>query len=310
MTSQNQNVKCSVVISTYTIQRFEDVARCLRSLQNQTVPPEEVLIILDPIQDLIKFYSDNLGEFHAKIVISNEFGLSAARNTGIRASKGEIVIFIDDDAYAQENWLERILENFKDEKIWVVGGKIIPEFQKKRPNWFPEELDWILGCTYRGMPEVRTEIRNPIGANMAFRREVFEKVGFFETLVGRFGRKLLGSEETELCLRLKNRYPFAKIVYDPEAVVYHKVPQERTRIGYVLKRAYYEGVSKAILSSRFKIRDESYYLKFLIKRAVHYLFKLHLSKLFTIVLVISSTMTGFFAQKIISKIKSLFNMPG
>ncbi|MEM2087032.1 MAG: glycosyltransferase family 2 protein [Archaeoglobaceae archaeon] len=303
-------MKCSVIISTYTTQRLKEIIQCLGSLQNQSTPPEEVLIVLDPFRDLIEFYLDRLREFQVKIVISEDFGLSNARNTGIRTSKGDIIVFIDDDIYVKEDWLEKILENFKDNRVWIVGGKIIPEFETSRPRWFPEELDWIVGCTYKGMPDYKTEIRNPIGANMAFRREVFEKVGFFETLVGRFGKKLLGSEETELCLRVKNKYPEVKIIYAPAAIVYHKVPKERTRIGYVLKRAYYEGVSKAILSNKFKLKDEKNYLKFLFKSLGRYLVHFELSKCFTIILVILATATGFLVQKITTKLQRLFGRIG
>lgn len=298
-------MKCSVIVATYTTGRLEELRKCLKSLQKQTTLPDEVLLILDPFRELIDFYSNELNGEEVKIVVSEGFGLSSARNTGIKASTCEVLVFIDDDAYAQENWLEKILENFRDEKVWVVGGKIIPEFEIKRPRWFPEELNWIIGCTYKGMPDNKTEIRNPIGANMAFRREVFEKVGFFETSVGRIGKKLLGSEETELCLRLKKECPNARIIYDPGAVVFHRIPKERMKISYVLRRAYYEGVSKAILSSRFKIKTEKSYLRFLLKSIGRYLVRLDTDKCFIIILVILSTTIGFLVQKVMMKIESL-----
>lgn len=298
----------TVVVSTYTKSRAKELKKCLESLEKQSQKPKEVLLVLDPIEELKDFYEKELKDLklNLKILTSKAFGLSNARNTGIENSSGEIIAFIDDDAYADKDWLKNILKNFGEKDIWVVGGKLIPVFEEKRPFWFPEELDWIVGCTYKGMPDIRNEIRNPIGANMAFKREVFEKVGFFETSVGRFGKKLLGSEETELCLRLKNKYPNVKIIYDPEVIVYHKVPRERTRIGYVLKRAFFEGISKAILSTRFKIKDEKQYLSFLIKSAGYYLSSTQLSKFLTIVFVILSTMMGFFLQKTTSKVKKLF----
>lgn len=297
----------TVIVSAYTEKRIEDVKKCLESIEKQSRKPEEVLLILDPIKELKEFYEKNLKNLNLnlKILISDSFGLSNARNMGIKQSRGNIIVFIDDDAFAEKDWLKNILKNFSEKDIWIVGGKTVPVFEEKRPKWFPEELDWIVGCTYKGMPDYKTEIRNPIGANMAFRREVFEKVGFFETFVGRFGKKLLGSEETELCLRLKNKYPEVKIIYDPAAIVYHKVPKERTRIGYVLKRAYYEGISKAILSNKFKLKDEKNYLKFLFKSLGRYLIHFELSKCFTIILVILATITGFLVQKIKSKLQGI-----
>ncbi len=257
-------VKISVVISTYTEERLEDVKRCIRSLKNQTKKPDEIILVLDPIEDLIEFYSREIGN-DVKIVKSDGFGLSNARNKGIKVAKGNIIAFIDDDAWADERWLENLLKNFENDKVWVVGGKIVPVFDEKRPKWLAEELDWIVGCTYKGMPIKRSEIRNPIGANMAFRREVFDVCGKFKTEIGRYGKKLIGGEETELCLRLKRLKPNVKIIYDPSAIVYHRVPKSRTKITYALRRAYYEGYSKAILSKEYELSTEIDYLKSLLK---------------------------------------------
>lgn len=298
-------MNCSVVISTYTTERYNDLVRCLESIGEQTIQPDEVILVIDPSEELWRFYSEKLKDFSVKVILSEDFGLSNARNTGIKRSKGEIIVFIDDDAYAERDWLEKILKNFEDEKVWVVGGKAIPEFEKSRPKWFPEELDWIVGCSYKGMPEGR-EIRNPLGANMAFRRSVFEEVGLFRIEIGRFGKILLGSEETELCIRLKKRFPDVKVVYEPSAVVYHKVSENRLRFTYVLKRAYYEGVSKALISSGSKLGNEEFYLKFLMKSIFSYFSKLELRKVFVIILVICSTLTGFYLYKIKELIKKFF----
>jgi len=261
------NLDVSVIISTYSKRRLDDVRKCVTSLKNQTVKPMEIILVLDPVDDLVSFYEREMDDtiITAK---SNGFGLSNARNKGIEVSSGDILAFIDDDAWADEKWLENLLKNFEGEEVWVVGGKIVPVFDKRRPKWLAEELDWIVGCTYRGIPEKRAEVRNPIGANMAFRREVFEVAGGFRAEVGRYGKKLLGSEETELCLRLKKVKPDAKIVYDPSALVYHRVPESRTKLSYALRRAYYEGYSKAILSRNYDLYTEFDYLRFLTKKVL------------------------------------------
>lgn len=260
-------MKTSIIISTYSKDRLGDVLKCLGSLEAQSLKPDEVILVLDPIPDLISFYKSNLAEIFPDLIIesSEDFGLSNARNKGIENSTGEIIAFIDDDAWADEKWLENLVRNFKNESVCVAGGKIIPVFDDKRPKWLPEELDWIVGCTYKGMPEERAEVRNPIGANMAFRREVFEVAGKFRTEVGRYGKRLLGSEETELCMRLKMIKPEVRIIYDPSAIVYHRVPESRAKISYALKRAYYEGYSKVILSREYDLATEKEYLKFLFK---------------------------------------------
>jgi GT2 family glycosyltransferase len=255
-------VKVSVIVSTYTKERYEEVRKCVESLKNQSVQPDEILLVLDPVDELIEFYKRKMD---VKVVRSKGFGLSEARNKGVEEAKGDIIAFIDDDAWADKRWVENLLKNFEEEEVWIAGGKVIPVFDKKRPKWLAEELDWIVGCTYKGMPELKSEIRNPIGANMAFRREVFEVVGFFREEIGRYGKKLLGSEETELCLRLKRIRPDVKIIYDPSAIVYHRVPENRVKLSYALKRAYYEGYSKVILSRQYKLETEKSYTVILLK---------------------------------------------
>lgn len=289
-------MKVSVIISTYTKERFEDVVRCIDSLKKQSRRPYEIILVLDPLDDLISFYMENLDFENVKIVVSDGFGLSKARNKGISVAEGDIIAFIDDDAWADEMWLKNLTRNFSDEDVWVVGGKIVPVFDVGRPRWLTEELDWIVGCTYKGMPEVKAEVRNPIGANMSFRREAFEIAGLFRTEVGRYGKKLLGSEETEFSMRLKNLKQDVKIIYDPSAVVYHRVSVERANIKYAVRRAYYEGYSKAILSKEFKLGSESKYLLFLLKTAIpEKLVGLKLYPLFGLMVLVSAVGLGYFA---------------
>ena len=176
-------MQVSVVISTYTEERFQDVRRCVESLKNQTRKPDEIVLVLDPIDDLVSFYRTRMNN-EVKIVESSGFGLSNARNKGVEVSKGDIIAFIDDDAWADKYWLENLLKNFEDDRVWVAGGRIVPVFDRKRPRWLAEELDWIVECTYKGMPETKAVVRNPIGANMAFRREVFDVAGTFRPKLG------------------------------------------------------------------------------------------------------------------------------
>ncbi len=260
-------MKVSIIVSTFARERSNDVLRCISSILNQTIVPDEILLVLDPVDELIEFYS-NIVPNDVRIVKSRGFGLSNARNTGIECAKGDIIAFIDDDAWADRRWLENILRNYKDMRVWGVGGKIIPVFDGKRPRWLPEELDWIVGCTYKSMPESKAEVRNPIGANMSFRKEAFEVAGLFKTEVGRYGKKLLGGEETEFSMRLKRLKPDVKILYDPNAMVYHRVPESRMKLRYALKRAYYEGYSKAVLAREYPLSGEYSYLSYLIKESL------------------------------------------
>lgn len=239
----------SVVVCTYSEERLDCVLCCIESLKKQTLQPIEIILVLDRYKALLDFYRSHIPS-DIKIVVSNGFGLSNARNAGAKNADGGIVAFIDDDTIADEKWLENLVKSYEDPLVLGVGGSIKPLWETKRPSWFPKELDWIIGCSYKGLPENRAIIRNPIGCNMSFRKIVFEKAGYFSTRIGRVGNTLMAHEDTEFSIRVTEKIPGHKTIYDPEAVVYHKVPKSRADLKYVARRSFAEGISKAVFCSQ------------------------------------------------------------
>jgi len=291
------SLKPTVIVSTYTKNNYELVMDCIESIKQQTLRPYEILLVLDDDQNLINFYSDRIS--NVKIVNSGGFGLSRARNAGVKNANGNILVFIDDDAVAEKNWLEHHVKNYARSCVVGVGGIAKAYWEEKRPSWFPEELDWIVGSTYRGHVKEKSYIRNPIGCNMSFRKSVFNKVGYFNDYLGRFGKNLLSAEETEFSLRIFNKLPNAKIIFDPNIIVYHKVPKKRTTIIYLIKRSYSEGKSKKLINNSGNLKSESRYLKFLLIRSIpEKLIKIYrlseLLKLVVILLTVFFVSIGYF----------------
>jgi GT2 family glycosyltransferase len=256
------------------MERFNDVVEAVDSIYNQRYKEYEILLVIDRNEILYKELQNRLSD-KVRIIVSDKKGLSNARNEGIKNSKYEIVAFLDDDAVAEQSWLSSLLNNFRDKNVISVGGKIVPLWQNSRPKWFAEELDWIVGCTYKGHPEKRCLVRNVIGCNMAFRKDVFDKIGLFEISVGRFGKKLLAGEEMELCYRALNEIQDSLIIYDPEAVVHHKVRNYRQTKNYSRERAFNEGLSKANIKKLHKNRSaatilstENTYTKYLVTKSI------------------------------------------
>jgi GT2 family glycosyltransferase len=245
-----------VIISVFSIERADDVVNCINSVKNQTLPPKEIIVVLDPADAIVAYYKARLGS-SVKLVVSDAFGLSAARNMGINSCTSEFLAFIDDDAVADKNWLKNLVSNFNDSLIIGVGGHIIPVWSNQTPGWFPEELYWIVGCSYKGLPTKKTTIRNPIGCNMAFRRSVFENVGFFSTDMGRIGNVLMGHDDTEFGIRATSKLHRTTIIYDPKAIVYHKVSPNRVNLKYVVRRSYSEGFSKAFVSTNNQLNKDT-----------------------------------------------------
>ncbi|ORT60089.1 glycosyltransferase family 2 protein [Streptomyces sp. CB03238] len=243
----------SVVICAYTEDRWEDVLAAVESVRHQSRPALETLLVVDHNEALLerlgKEYED-AGEEVRVLANAGPRGLSAGRNTGIAAARGDIVAFLDDDAVAERDWLRWFDEAYDDPRVVAVGGRTVPAWASgRRPVWFPEEFDWVVGCTYRGLPPGRVRVRNVLGGNASFRRGAFDAAGGFATGIGRCGDKRpLGCEETELCIRLGNALPDAVLLIDDRAVIHHKVPVTRERFRYFRTRAYAEGLSKALVA--------------------------------------------------------------
>ena len=126
----------------------------------------------------------------------------------------------------------------------VVAGLVA----SGRPRWFPDPFLWVVGCTHNGMPSVRGPVRNVVGASMIFRRDALVSLGGFTEEVGRVGLLPEGCEETEMCIRARQRIEGASVIFEPLAVVDHLVPAERATLGYFFSRCLAEGRSKAAVS--------------------------------------------------------------
>ena len=232
-------MKPSVVICAYTQDRWDDTLRAVESVRNQTVAPHETLLVIDHNREL--FQRAKAAITGVTVVENNQTrGLGGGRNTGVAASDGDIVVFLDDDAEAEPDWLEKLLAGYSSDDVAGVGGASIASWRKPRPSWFPKEFDWVVGCAYLGLPTRMAPVRNLIGSNMSFRRRVLEDLEGFQ--LG------YGCDETELCIRLHRRWPTNKVLYRPDARVLHKVPANRGSLRYFLSRCYFEGRSKAVVS--------------------------------------------------------------
>jgi len=247
MTENAMTRDVSVIVCSYTLERWHEMVAALDSAARQVPPPSELILVVDSNPELLQRAQR---ELHGVRVMGNagERGLSDARNTGLHAAGGEIVAFLDDDAEADPGWLAALVAPYGDERVIATGGKAVPVWETARPRWLPDEFDWVVGCSYRGLPEGEAEVRNPIGCSMSMRRQAAVDAGGFRTDVGRVGTLPAGAEETELAIRLRRLHPSSRVVYAPTSTVRHHAPASRARWTYFQSRCYHEGRSKAILS--------------------------------------------------------------
>lgn len=237
--------RVSVVICAYTMKRLKDVHEAVGSVLAQTLEPHEVIVAVDHNEELLHTLRSELDP-QVNVVLNDgpHRGSSATDNVGVSATTGAIIAFTDDDATAARYWLEYLAEPYQEPSVAAVGGKAIAVWEAGRPSWFCEELDWTVGGTYKGHPEDRTEVRNFGFNNASIRRQVLDAVGLLPAETGRVADWGTGFE-SQFFLKMKSQMPEAVILYEPRAVVYHKVPSERARVTYMIQRSYNEGYHKA-----------------------------------------------------------------
>jgi cellulose synthase/poly-beta-1,6-N-acetylglucosamine synthase-like glycosyltransferase len=321
----------SVIICTYTFKRLNDTKEAVGSVLSQNLKPYEIIISVDHneelYQELVGTYGDLVENPGASLkndksqhqppplkLIHNTGiqGLSESRNAGIRASSGDIITFSDDDAIAEQDWLEKLVAPFVDSYVVAVGGRAIPLWLNgKRPIWFPEELDWIIGCDYKGLPLKGNEIRNVHGCNMAFRKKCFELIGGFATSMGGINETPRGGEEAHLCLRIKYEMADSLIIYEPGAIIHHKVHAWRLNLKYLIRRSFNEGFYKRVVkkispkSSQQKqvLSTENSYLRFLIlksipRRLVQFYKIGNILQIGSIIISMAATSTGYIVEEL------------
>ena len=209
--------------------------------------PVEVVVVVDHNPALLDRACQELPAAVTVIPNAAAKGASGARNTGVAACRGEVLAFLDDDARASAGWLEALLRHFADPAVVGVGGRVSPLWALPRPGWFPPEFDWAVGASYQGMPRTAGPVRNVWSNNMAIRRAAFEAAGGFREEFGKVGTRSR-PEDTDLCLRAA-AVSGGTWVYEPAALAGHRVPAERSTIGYFIRRCFHEGRGKAGLAA-------------------------------------------------------------
>jgi GT2 family glycosyltransferase len=244
----------SVIICAYAEERWNDLQAAVASLQKQSLPPNEVIVVIDHNPSL---YERAKATFQNILVLQNsqQNGASGARNSGIAVAQGNFIAFLDDDAIAEEDWLQRLAACCADPNVLGAGGFVEPLWTGEHPAWFPHEFSWVVGCSYQDIPEKPIAVRNTFIGCSCFTRQVFETVEGFSHGIGPTATSLMRCEETELCIRALQRWPGKSFLFEPRARIQHRVPPARARWRYFLARCYFEGISKAAIAKRVGTKD-------------------------------------------------------
>jgi glycosyltransferase involved in cell wall biosynthesis len=235
-------MKITVILCT--LNRCQSLAKTLESLTASALPDSvkwEVLVVdnnstdhtREVVEDFCGRYPDLL-----RYVFEPQPGKSFALNTGVREAQGDVLAFLDDDVTVEPTWLQNLTASLQEGEWAGVGGRTLPAQTFSPPRWLsieePHNLGGVLCALFDLGDQPRELDRAPYGTNMAFQKKMFQKYGLFRTDLGpspnretprpnedtEFGRRLMAAGE---CLR-----------YEPSAVVYHEVPQDRLKKEYFL----------------------------------------------------------------------------
>lgn len=230
----SDSVAISVIICTYD--RADILTECLSALTNQSLSRASFeIIVVNNYPDVDLSAVVETAYPYGNITTINEprAGLSIARNTGLNNAKADWVAYIDDDALAKTDWLERALSIINDDQYECFGGMYHPWWKYDRPRWLQESY----GSKPR-MTETLAEINEGYnwGSNIFFRKKTLQKIGAFPEHLGMKAKGIGYAEETFVQQELrKHNY---KIAFDPDLIVYHLVGEHKLKLSWHIQAAY------------------------------------------------------------------------
>jgi glycosyltransferase involved in cell wall biosynthesis len=263
---ETSNVIPRVSVVICTLNRHDYLRKAIQSLLDQTVPQEQYEIVVvdngstDRTRDVVHdefCWAENLRYIHEA-----RPGLCWARNTGWMSAKGQYVAYLDDDAIACPEWLERILRIFETTKPTpgCVGGKVELIWEAPRPGWLSEDMVGYLSLVdWSSTPMVLSETEYLAGVNFAFPKTILQEVGGFDARLDRRGTNLLSHGDI-LIVRQLQKKGYA-CFYDPQISVQHAVSRERVHKRWFVRRSHWQGVSEVVFDQLLSPRSRVSLLK-------------------------------------------------
>ncbi|BBX46131.1 hypothetical protein GCM10009641_79930 [Mycobacterium cookii] len=244
-------LSADVVICTYTLDRWDLLARAVESALAQTVAPERLIIVVghsepgahNVNEDLLGRCRQEWGNGRADspveiLIVTRRFAgtKGSSLNTALLLTRADVIAFLDDDAEAAPDWLERKLAVYsRYPDVVAVGGAPLPDYGAPRPSWFPPDFDWVFGCHYRSLPDRLAPTQHLIGTSMSARRDAILDVGGFHAD---------WHDDMDLSHRIAHNFGADAVCYEPLAAVRHWVPPERLTWSYFWRRCFYVNRSK------------------------------------------------------------------
>lgn len=259
----------SVILCTYNRERY--IYNVLQSIAAGGFGDYEIVLVNNNSTDGTESECQRFVKDHPEVAmlycVEKQQGLSYARNRGIVESQGEVLVYVDDDAVVNKEYLQTYADFFNRNKEAVAaGGPITPRYDGcEEPSWMSHYTRQLvtgeqnLGTREREFPKGAF----PGGGNAAYRKSVFNEVGLFNVELGRKGNSLIGAEEKDLFDKMTSRG--MKFYYLPNAILYHLIPPKKLTQDYFDRLTYGIGVSERYRTQQIGRKK---YLNRLLKEAV------------------------------------------
>ena len=243
----------SIIVCTYNRDKY--IYECLSRLAKNREPDTWEIVLVnnnstDNTDAEFERFMRDYKPTNYRYFEETKQGLSFARNRGIAEAKGEWLVFLDDDAMVEEDYIANLQNHLSQHpEAGAFGGKIEPFFEEGEPEWYCKWAMGFVSAIDRGEKvHVFPDTKFPIGANMGIRRDVIEHVGLFNTDLGRTGTNLLAGEEKDLFDRIRGAG--YEILYFPNIGVKHCIPGKRTTKEFVARLAHGVGVSEKLRTQK------------------------------------------------------------
>ena len=276
-------IKISVIIPTYN--RSDLLINTIRSLKEQNYIGYEIIVVDNGCSEHIRLLVENqkkdkdTKKCSIRYIRSPDIGLHNTRHLGAKTAKGEILLYIDDDIIADKNLLQEIIKPYHKANVGCVGGRILPDWEVEPPEWKNQVPKWYLSIL--DDDEGPKEVQWIYGCNFSIRKALLFKVGGFNP--DAFGNKKLWwyRGDGEIGLLKKILKAGKKVIYNPNALVWHLIPKERLTLGYIKERAFKTGIEDSF--SRFYYNKTSFniikFISYSTVSGVRYLFHNNLAYL-------------------------------
>lgn len=237
----------SLTVVIPTVARPEFLVSCIEAILAGSFRDFEIIVVDQSKDDRTRLavaarwgHDPRVRYYHSAVT-----GAARARNFGFERASGDVIVYIDDDAVPVPGWLDAYARAFRELRppAGMIGGRIVLEWDRPRPIWYPRKFLPLLG-----MHDAGDVVRPfppgdfPVSANLALRRSVMAEVGGFDTRLGfDVGRRnpLLGGEDSHLGLKVMNAGH--RVYYHPDATVRHFVRSSKLSLRYFLRRCYWHG---------------------------------------------------------------------